>query len=439
MSYKITYGGALTGKEEKKAIMEVIDKGWWPLAGQGKLMEKEAAKFLGMKYGILANSGSSAGLLALTSLELPKGTKVIIPGVTFPTIFNIIVQCGLVPVVVDCEVGTYNLSPGVVEDALKKNKDVRAIICVHAVGNPCDMPTIMKLAKKYKVYVLEDNCDGWGGTLRKRKVGAFGHLSFTSFHAAHIVAMGQGGGVFTNDKELARKVFMYRDWGRQSHIPRRTNGKKWPNLPEDYDARFIYEKIGYNLGPLELQAAMGRVQLKKVHMIKARRKRNFHYLLKELSQFPDLVMPVFDKKSDPSWFSFPLSTKKERGPLVAYLEKNGIETRSMFAGRIDLHPAYAKVKMIRASKLENCNFILHHSFWISCHPRYSPKELKYIVDVFAKYYAREKRKDLLEKPFGGTKEVPQRLLGKSSESTEKKRLVSKKLREGQSKRQSALL
>lgn len=383
--YKITYGGALTGAEEQDAIMDVVKRNWWPLAGQGVLMEKEAAKFLGMKYGVLANSGSSAGLLALTALELPKGSKVIIPGVTFPTIFNIIIQCGLVPVVVDCEVGTYNLSPEVIEDALKKNKDIRVIICVHAVGNPCDMPKIMKLAKKYKCYVIEDNCDGWAGTIGNRKVGSFGNLSFTSFHAAHIVAMGQGGGVFTNDKELARRVRMYRDWGRQSDIPRRTNGKKWPTLPEDYDARFIYEKIGYNLGPLELQAAMGRVQLRKVYMIKARRKRNFHYLLKELSQFPDLLMPMFDKNADPSWFSFPLSTTKERGPLVAFLEKNGIETRSMFAGNILRHPMCAHMKWDEKS-LPNCDWIMRHSFWISCHPRYSTKELKYVIDVFKKYY-----------------------------------------------------
>lgn len=388
MNYKITYGGALTGKEEQDAIMDVVKRNWWPLAGQGKLMEKEAAKFLGMKYGILANSGSSAGLLALTALELPKGSKVVIPAVTFPTIFNIILQCGLVPVVIDCDIGTYNLSISSLEDALKKN-DIKAVICVHAVGNPCDMPAIMKLAKKYNAYVLEDNCDGWGGTIGNKKVGSFGHVSFTSFHAAHIVAMGQGGGVFTNNKELARKIYMYRDWGRQSHIPRRTNGKKWPSLPEDYDARFIYEKIGYNLGPLELQAAMGRVQLRKVHMIKARRKRNFHYLYKELSKFSDLIMPTWNKDVDPSWFSFPLSTKGKRGSLVAYLEKNGIETRSMFSGNILRHPSCEGMKWDKKS-LPKSDWILEHSFWVSVHPRYSPIELKYMVNVFEKYYAKTK-------------------------------------------------
>ncbi len=380
------YGGALSGKQERDAILQVVNRNWWPLAGQGRKMEQEAAKFLGVKHGILANSGSSAGLLALTALELPKGSEVIIPAVTFPTIFNIILQCGLVPVVVDCEIGTYNIDLKKLEQAISKK--TKALIAVHAVGNPCDMPAIMKIAKKHKFYVLEDNCDGWGGTIGKRKVGSFGYASFTSFHAAHIVAMGQGGGVFTNDKEYARKVFMYRDWGRQSHIPRRVNGKKWPTLPEDYDARFIYEKVGYNLGPLELQAAMGRVQLKKVGMIKRRRARNFAYLYKELSQFPDLILPHWIKGANPSWFSFPLSTKSDRGKLVGFLEKNGIETRSMFAGDITKHPAYKPSMYRLGNTLTNCQFILKQSFWISVHPRYSTKDLKYVVDVFKKYYAK---------------------------------------------------
>lgn len=389
--YRYSYGGALIDAKEKKAINRIVNANWWPSGKETVLMEKEAAKFLGVKYGILANSGSSAGLLALASLELPRGSEVIIPATTFPTIFNIIPQCGLVPVVVDSKIGTYNLDPKELEKAITKK--TKAIICVHAVGNPVDMPAVMKIAKKlgkkygHKIWVLEDCCDSWGGTLQERKqLGSFGHISFTSFHAAHIVAMGQGGGVFTNDKELARRVRMYRDWGRQSDIPRRTNGNKWKSLPADYDSRFIYEKIGYNLSPLELQAAMGRVQLRKTGKIKALRKRNFHYLYKHLSNFPDLVMPTWVKGADPSWFAFPLSTKGDRGKLVAHLEKNGIETRSMFAGRIDLHPAYANIKMRKVGKLEEATFILHNSFWIGVHPRYEKKDLNYVVKVFEKYY-----------------------------------------------------
>lgn len=383
--YRYSYGGAMIGDAEKKAINKFVNMNWWPAASEAEKMEKEAAKYLGVKYGILANSGSSAGLLALSALELPRGSEVVIPAVTFPTIFNIILQCGLVPVVVDCEVGTYNLKVEELEKAISPK--TKAIICVHAVGNPVDMPKVMKIAKKHKIYVLEDNCDGWGGDVGGKKVGSYGHLSFTSFHAAHIVAMGQGGGVFTGNKELARKVRMYRDWGRQSDIPRRTNGKKWSTLPEDQDARFIYEKIGYNLGPLELQAAMGRVQLKRTKMIKAFRKRNFHYLCDKLKQFPDLILPHWVEGADPSWFSLALSTKGERAPLVAFLEKNGVETRSLFTGNVLRHPAYQNVPHRQVGDLKDAEWILRHSFWITVHPRYSTKDLDGLVAIFAKYYA----------------------------------------------------
>lgn len=382
----LRYGGTMLGAAEKAAIKKVVDSNYWPLGENGKKMESEASKYLGVKYGILANSGSSAGLLALAALELPAGSEVIIPATTFPTIFNIILQCGLVPVVIDSKVGTYNLDPDEIEAACSPL--TKAIICVHAVGNPCDMPRIMEIAKKLDLYVIEDNCDGWGGSIGGKKLGSYGHINFTSFHAAHIVSMGQGGGVFTNDAELARKARMYRDWGRQSDLSRRTNGKKWPTIPEDQDARFIYEKLGWNLSPLELQAAMGRVQLKKTNKIKRLRRRNFDYLYEHLARFEDfgLILPTVDDKADPSWFSFPL-TYENRGELVAHLEKWGIETRSMFSGNILAHPGYQKVQHRQSGDLAGANYILKHSWWITTHPSLTKDDLKYIVWVFSKFFS----------------------------------------------------
>jgi len=382
---RLSYGGMLLGKEEKQAITKVVNKNWWPSGPETKLMEAEAANYLGVKHGILANSGSSAGLLALAALELRPGSEVIIPATTFPTIFNIIVQLGLIPVVVDSKLGTYNLDPDQIEEAFSPL--TRAIICVHAVGNPCDMPRIMEIADKLNLYVVEDNCDGWGGSIGGKRVGSFGHINFTSFHAAHIVSMGQGGGVFTNNGELARKARMYRDWGRQSDITRRTNGKKWPTIPEDQDARFIYEKLGWNLSPLELQAAMGRVQLRRTEKIKKLRRRNFDYLYKNLKRFEDfgLYLPTWDPKADPSWFAFPLSFP-ERGKLVAHLEKHGIETRSMFAGNILKHPGYKDVPHRVGTSLEGADYILEHSFWIGVHPSWKMEDLRYIQWVFNKYF-----------------------------------------------------
>lgn len=386
----IRYGGSTCDSKELDAIVKSVKKsiksGGWQAGKEASLMEKEAAKSLGVKHGILTTSGSSAGLLALSALELPRGSEVIIPATTFPTIFNIILQCGLVPVVVDSKIGSYNLDPRELEAALSPK--TKAIIIVHALGNPVDMVQVMKIAKKYRLYVIEDNCDGWGTSLAGKKIGSFGHLSFTSFHAAHIVSMGVGGGVFTNNKSLAQKVRMYRDWGRQADISTKRNGKKWPTLPEDYDSRFIYEKIGYNFQILELQAAMGRIQLRKAAKIKSLRKANFNYLYKHLAKFPDLILPDWNKDADVCWFAFPLSTCGERGPLIEHLEKNGIETRSMFSGNITAHPAYKNSKYRVATGVWEANYILSQSFWIGVHPRMTQKDREYVVRVFDDYYAK---------------------------------------------------
>lgn len=380
------YGGALTDEREMRAIIKSIYKsnktGNWQTGPEAEAMEREAAKFLGVKYGILTTSGSCAGLLALLALELPKGSEVIIPAVTFPTIFNIILQCGHIPVVVDSKVGTYNLDVDEVERAITKK--TKAIIAVHAVGNPCDMPRLMKVAKKYNVKVIEDNCDGWGSAINGKKAGSYGDISITSFHAAHIVTTGVGGGVFTNSKELSKKVRQYRDWGRQTDTTRQ---RKVAGLPNDYNPRFIYDKIGYNFQILELQAAMGRVQLRKSNKIKRLRQKNFNYLVKHLAQFEDLILPSSVKNADICWFSLPLSTRGDRGKLVKHLENHGIETRSMFSGNIIKHPAYANSKYKIHGKLTEADYILKHSFWITCHPRLKKSDLEYIIKVFKNYYA----------------------------------------------------
>lgn len=370
--------------EEEAAIMKSVRQsrktGNWQAGEESRLMGEEAAKQIGVKHCVLTTSGSCAGLLALSALELPKGSEVIIPAVTFPTIFNIILQCGLVPVVVDSKVGTYNLDPDELEQAISKK--TKAIIVVHAVGNPCDMFAIMKIAKKHKLYVLEDNCDGWGSSINGRLLGSFGDISITSFHAAHIVSMGVGGGVFTNDSELAKRVRMYRDWGRQAD----TTSKEKFGLPEDYNPRFIYEKIGYNFQILELQAAMGRVQLTKAEWIKKARQKNAEYLIDKLQMLP-LVMPVTVKGADVCWFALPLTCiLNDRAKLVPFLEENGIETRSMFGGIIIAHPAYKHSKYRIGTPLTDAQEILKRSFWITVHPRLVKKDLDYIVSIFEKFY-----------------------------------------------------
>lgn len=387
----IRYGGSVCDKREYDAIMksveESIKSGGWQQGEQGRLMEKEAAKFLGVKHAILTASGSCAGLLALSALELPKGSEVIISAVTFPTIFNIILQCNLIPLVVDAKVGTYNFDVDEVEQAIKDSKGkVKAVIAIHALGNPVDMPRLMKVAKKYNVKVIEDNCDGWGSAIAGRRLGSFGDVSITSFHAAHIVSMGVGGGVFCSDDSIAQKVRMYRDWGRQANT---TEPNKYESLPKDYNPRFIYEKIGYNFQILDLQAAMGRVQLKRADAIKKARKKNFDYLDLHLTKhwYGGLICPVWEEKTDICWFALPLTYKGDRGKLVAHLEKHGIETRSMFAGNITKHPAYKGVKFkIAKTGLKGADYILEHSFWIGVHPRMTDADRKYVCDVFDNFF-----------------------------------------------------
>lgn len=394
IKHDLRYGGALTGKAEMKAIIKSIYKsnktGNWQTGPEAAKMEQEAAKFLGVKYGILTTSGSCAGLLALEALELEKDSEVIISAVTFPTIFNIILQCGMVPVVIDAKVGTYNFDVDEVEQAIIKSKGhVKCIIAVHAVGNPCDMPRLMKVAKKYNVKVIEDNCDGWGSTIGSKKVGSFGDISITSFHAAHIVSMGVGGGVFTNNKTLSDKVRIYRDWGRQANMEA---PNKYKTLPKDFNPRFTYEKIGYNFQILELQAAMGRVQLRKADEIKKLRRLNYAWLylaLKYLNETgEDLIMPIWNKNVEMCPFAFPITVRGDRGRLVSYLEKHGIETRSMFSGNITKHPAYKNSKYRVSGTLKEADYILKHSFWITCHPRLTQEDLDYIIKVFKDFYAK---------------------------------------------------
>ena len=394
---KIRYGGAFIGNEEVNAIIKTINKDRrnWQCGEETRKFEEESAKFLGVKYGVVANSGSSAGLLALSAFEFPKGSEIVISAVTFPTIFNIILQCGLVPVVVDADPFTNNIDISKIEKAITPK--TKAIIAIHILGNPCDMPAIMKIAKKHKLKVLEDNCDGFGSSLEigtdydiggsfpiTKKIGSFGDISITSFHAAHIVSMGVGGGVYTDDKKLMENVRMFRDWGRQSNTDK---PHKLKSLPKDYNPRFIYEKIGYNFQILELQAAMGRVQLKKINKIKSLRKKNFDYLCTGIDHiWEGLVMPRWIEGADVCWFGLPLSYKN-RGKLVAHLEKNGIETRSMFSGDITKHPAYTNSKYRISGKLTGADYILKNSFFIGVHPSMTKKQLDHVIKTFNDFFA----------------------------------------------------
>lgn len=385
----IKYGGSLAEFPEWWALVKSITKsiwtGNWQTGPETALFEKELAQDMGMKHAIMTSSGSCAGLLALEALELPKKSYVIIPAVTFPTIFNIILQTGLIPFVVDCDPLTNNIDLDKLEKT-KLPKNVKAIIAVHILGNPLDMPRLMKWARKNKLKVIEDNCDGYGSTINGKMVGSFGDISFTSTHAAHIITTGTGGVVFTDDEKLMQNVRMYRDWGRQANT---TKPNSYKDLPADYNPRFIYEKIGYNFQILELQSAMGRVQLRKAKKIKELRKKNYDYLYQGLSDLLlDIPSPI--EGADVCWFALPISCliggQWGRGLLVKRLEKNGIETRSMMSGNIVKHPAYKNSQYKVGNSLIGADEILRNSFWISVHPSLTKKDMDRMIKVFRDFY-----------------------------------------------------
>ena len=379
----IKYGGSMAGFPEWWAVVKSVTKsiwtGNWQTGPETALFEKELAEDMGVKHAVMTSSGSCAGLLALEALELPKGSEVIIPAVTFPTIFNIILQTGLVPVVVDCDSETNNIDLNKLEK-MKVSKKIKAIIAVHILGNPVDMPRLMKWAKKHKIKVIEDNCDGYGTTINGKMAGSFGDISFTSTHAAHIITTGVGGVVFTNDSKLMENVRIYRDWGRQANTTKPNTHKE---LPEDYNPRFIYEKVGWNFQILELQSAMGRVQLRKAKKIKELRAKNAKYLRDNLGYKADFIESP--DNADVCWFATPIITVN-RGELVKCLEKHGIETRSMMSGNITKHPAYKDTEYRIGNKLDGADWILKHSFWVSCHPSLTKSDLDYMVKTFRDFY-----------------------------------------------------
>lgn len=378
---RITYGAVLFGQEERTAIEAVLDRNWWAINGEGELFEKELAVYVGKKYCILTNSGSSALLLAVNSLPLARGAGIAIPAVTFPTAFNVIVQNGYTPYVIDVEKNSLALSIGELEQAFKMG--ARAVIAVHIVGYPVDMEKIMDLAKKYKSIVIEDNCDGLGGNLNSRKLGSFGDISCISMYAGHIINMGEGGAVFTNDKKIAQKVRSMRDWGRAEEADTK---KSYSGLPSDYPARYIYTEIGYNLRPLELQAAMGRVQLRKIESIKQARQNNFGKLKRIFQTRPGITIIESPKNSSPCWFSFPIFTEK-REKLIKFLEKHNIETRPIFAGNILRQPAYKNIKVHKISNLLNAEEVLCKGLFIGLHPLISDEAFVYINKVVDEFFS----------------------------------------------------
>lgn len=377
---RISYGGAIISFEEVLAVMNcMLTQGGtrWTMGENSVALERELAETFGVRRSVLTNSGSSALLVALTSLHLPKGSKVIVPAVNFPTAFNAILQCGCIPVVVDVDLKTLNIDIKEVEKAISMNPEVKAIFAVHIAANPVDLIELRKIVGDR--YIISDNCDGSGTTFRGSYIDGYADLSCVSFHAAHIITMGEGGAVLTSNVELADRCLKLREWGRASGTD---EIYEYEGFPEDYRARYVYEEIGFNMKPLELQCAMGRVQLKKMLTFKEARKKNYQALKEIFSTLPQFKTIESIPDSDPCWFSFPiLCDEIKRKKVFEAFEGNNIECRTIFSGNILRHPAYKKTEHIQVGSLKNADYVMANGMFLSVHPSITPEMIKFIGEV----------------------------------------------------------
>ena len=405
---KIRYAGSVYGHEEVNAIFDAVLNGWFGLGQYARQFESQLKDVVGCERVILTNSGSSANLLALTSLTAPdleghieKGAEVLTPACTFATTFNPIIQNQLMPVVIDIVPETYNIDANAVQDAISSK--TKAMIMPHTLGNPCDVETLAKVAKENNLFLIEDCCDALGSTYAGKHVGSSGIMGTLSMYPAHHITMGEGGAIFLNDQNLYRTVNSYRDWGRACYCEStETNPMgacnmrfNWKINDVFYDHKYMYSHIGYNLKPTEFQAAMGTEQVKRLPGFIRARKRNFRILREEFSGLEDdFILPESLPKADPCWFAFPLTIKDgssiNRRDMCIFLEKHMIETRYIFSGNVLRHEAYRDVKSKVVGSLENSDRIIKSSFFVGIYPGNSEEKTKYIAEKINEFCSRHK-------------------------------------------------
>ena len=376
---RIKYGGAYTKEDDFEAIQSVLDRNWWTMADEGKLLEQELAEKINMKGAVLTNSGSSALLVAFASLKLSKGSEIITGAVHFPTAISAMYYSGLMPVFVDVDPYDYNPSPSQIEKQI--TGATSGILLVAIAGQIPDLPRYVALAKKYRLKLILDNCDGFGGTYNGKSIDSFFDVSTTSFHAAHIMCMGEGGAVFSNDEEYLNRARSFSSWGRVGDTDDNT---VYEDIPSDYPGRYIFKEIGFNLKPLELQCALGRTQLKKLDDIKNRRSKNFTILQNELISVREVSPARPHNGASPSWFSFPMLVER-RSELKKFLESRNIETRTIFGGNITRQPAFKGIGKIMEN-LDVADEIMEKGMFVSVHPNNTEEMMRYIGQSIREFY-----------------------------------------------------
>jgi CDP-6-deoxy-D-xylo-4-hexulose-3-dehydrase len=404
----VPVSGKVIGAGELKMMVDASLDGWLTTGRFNAMFEQRLAKFLGVKHLITVNSGSSANLVAFSTLTSAKlgdrrikpGDEVIGVAAGFPTTVNPIIQFGAVPVFVDVELSTHNIDASKVEAAITPK--TKAIMLAHSLGNPFNLDVITALCKKHNLWLVEDCCDALGATYNGKMVGTFGDIATLSFYPAHHITMGEGGAVFTNNAQLKLIAESFRDWGRDCYCPpgkdntcdRRfcwTKKELGGDLPDGYDHKYTYSHLGYNLKITDMQAACALAQMDRVDEFIAKRRANFTYLKNRLSSVEQFLhLPEATPNSEPSWFGFPLSVKDsagvERADLINFLEENKIGTRLLFAGNLTKQPYMVDRNYRVSGKMTNTDVVMNQTFWLGTFPALDEEQLDYIADKLEEFF-----------------------------------------------------
>lgn len=396
--------GKVLGKEELVNMVEASLDGWLTTGRFNQLFEKKLAEFLGVKYALSVNSGSSANLVAFNTLTSPrlgdraikKGDEVIGVAAGFPTTVNPIIQFGAIPVFVDVDLTTHNINADLIEAAITPK--TKAIMLAHTLGNPFNLDKVTELCKKYNLWLVEDTCDALGATYDGKMVGTFGDISTLSFYPAHHITMGEGGAVFTNNAELKLIAESFRDWGRDCYCAPgcdNTCGCRFEqqhgDLPYGYDHKYVYSHSGYNLKITDMQAACGLAQLDKASGFIQKRRENFQYLYTRLQSLTDfLELTTATPKSNPSWFGFPITLKPESGvnrvDLLRFMDQNKIGSRLLFAGNLTKQPYFKGVEYRVVGDLTNTDITMNNTFWIGIYPGLGQEHFEYVAEKLEEFF-----------------------------------------------------
>lgn len=396
--------GKVIGGPELQGMVDAALDGWLTTGRFNAAFEARLAQILGVPHVLTVNSGSSANLVAFSTLTSPRlGERTIRPGdevigvaAGFPTTVNPILQFGAVPVFVDVDLATHNIDVTQLEAA--RSPKTKAVMLAHALGNPFNLDAITAFCQKHGLWLVEDCCDALGATYRGRPVGSFGDIATLSFYPAHHITMGEGGAVFMRDPELRRIAESFRDWGRDCYCaPGKDNtcGKRFDwrlgHLPHGYDHKYIYSHSGYNLKISDMQAACALAQLDRLEGFIATRRRHFDFLKQRLQTCAEwLVLPEPTPHSEPSWFGFPIHLKPESGlqrvDLLRYLDQDKIGTRLLFAGNLTRQPYMQDQTFRCVGALPNTDAVMNGTFWIGVHPGLDEAKLEYIARRIERFF-----------------------------------------------------